>query len=164
MLTLENSPGLAELLVTEAKVETTGEQFVRWAQDSLEQGHDSPSLLRLAIEEPPFWGPDLRRLFHSTVAEIGIEPVSARQAMVFHAQEVAVRLVTNNATPEEIATLFARMFPSHEAEAPFSVWWELEEAFSCDYCREGVQLRGAALHQAILDELNVLLSLNWRTA
>ena len=50
MLTLQNSPGLAELLMHERADGAADDQFVKWAQDALEAGHDSPSLLRLAVQ------------------------------------------------------------------------------------------------------------------
>jgi len=162
MLTLENSPGLAEILMREHLGGATGEQFVRWAQDALEQGHDSPSLLRLAIEEPPFFTPDLRRLFEAATREIAIEHVSFEQARAFYAQSVGKHLAAASAAPREIAQTLARIFPPHMTSAPFDTWWQLEEAFECEYCLRGVELRGEVLDQAILDELEDLLRLNWR--
>lgn len=164
MLTLENSPGLAEILMNEQFEGTTGEQFVKWAQDALEQGHDSPSLLKLAIEEPPFFTPDLRRLFASATSEIQIQQVAFEQARVFHAQTIAKQLNSVAASPLEIAERLARIFPPHSSSAPFDIWWQLEEAFECDYCLRGLELRGKVLDQAIFEELDNLLRFNWRAA
>jgi len=164
MLTLENSPGLAEILMEEHLDGATGDRLVKWAQDALEQGHDSPSLLKLAIEEPPFFTPDLRRFFESATLEIQIEQVTFEQARVFHAQTVAVKLNLAAASPFEIAWKLARIFPPHSTSGPFSIWWPLEEAFECDYCLRGVELHGKALHQAIQEELENLLRFHWRAA
>src|SRR5437016_3379042 len=101
MLTLENSPGLAELLMNENAEGARDEQFVTWAQDALEAGHDSPALLRLAVQDPPFFRPDLRKLFLATSYELGIEHVSFEQARIFYAQEIARRLQSSAGTPQQ---------------------------------------------------------------
>lgn len=56
-------PGLAEILINDHLDGVTAEALVKWAQDALDQGHENAPLLKLAIKEPPYFTPDLRRLY-----------------------------------------------------------------------------------------------------
>jgi hypothetical protein len=163
MLTLENSRGLAAILIEEDLDGAHGEDLVQWAQDALEQGHHSPSLIRLAIEEPPFFTPDLRRLFHEAVQELGYEPVGFERARAFHAQAIAIELLSASASPREIAGKLSRLYPPERSSPPFAAWWQLDEAFDCDYCLQQVTVGGQTLDETVYKELEALLHFDWRS-
>ena len=55
MLTVDNSPGLAAVLAARCLDVLRAEQLVTWAQRALECGFDTPSVVRLAMEEEPFF-------------------------------------------------------------------------------------------------------------
>ena len=164
MLTLDNSPGLAEILMNDHLDGVTAEALVKWAQDALEQGHDNAPLLKLAIEEPPYFTPDLRLLFQEATHEIGIEEITFDQARAFYAQSVGRRLAAASASPREIAERLARIFPPHMTPPPFDIWWKLDDSIDCDHCLEGMTQAGKVLDQVIADELANLLRFDWRAA
>jgi hypothetical protein len=135
------------------------EEYVAWAQDALEAGHDSPALLRLAIEEPPFFTPDLRALFEAAVDELGLEKISGEQALIIHAQDVARRLAAGELHPREAATLLSNIFPPDLAPRGFTDWYLVHD---CDYCRESFAGPDRTLEQAIRAEASKLRDVDWR--
>jgi len=153
--------GYLALLSAEYRSAATAEQYVSWAQDALEQGLDSPALLRLAIEEPPFFTPDLKRLFDAAVAELMIEPVRGEQALIAHAQEVAIKLLNHDITPINAGRQIARIFDVNVAPAGLTNWFLIGEAEYCEYCAASFA-GDQPLERAIVEEATKLLALDWR--
>lgn len=162
MLTLENSSGLAAVLVAQYFDYLRAEQLVRWAQDALSEGHDTPSILRLAIAEPPFFTPDLMRLFESALSEAGIEQVTIEQARIFHAQRVLEEMLSSAQPARAIAAQLAQLFPAHDTLRRVGEWWLLEEAFWCEYCRVQAVTAGESIERVVLNNASTLLNIDWR--
>lgn len=161
---IEEVPGIAVILAAEMLDLIRAEQYVSWAQDALASGLDTPSILSLAIEEPPYFTPDLQKLFAKIVRELNVEQITRDQAMVLHAQTVARMITSGSFTPREGAQALAELFPSHVAPRVLSEWWRLDEAYDCDYCRMGVLERYSTIEEAILDEARRLELADWRAA
>lgn len=159
--TAESIKGYIALLSAEYRSAATAEQYVHWAQDALEQGLDSPALLRLAIEDPPFFTPDLKRLFGAAVAELEIERITGEQALIAHAQELAVKLLNHDLSPRDAGRQIARIFDLDVAPSGFTHWYLIDEAEYCEYCAASFA-GDKPLESAIVEEATKLLAYNWR--
>ena len=162
MRAADEVPGLAKILASEAFDTARGEQYVQWAQNALAAGLETPSVLRLAIEEPPFFTPDLQKLFRLALSELKVEPITDEEAMVLYAQQVARPILSGAMTPRDGARLFATLFPPHRTPAALGEWWKLDEAYDCDYCRTGVLQNYRSIEEAILAEARSLIAASWR--
>src|ERR1043166_2804472 len=65
---------------------------------ALTQGHDSPSLRRLAASDV---SEDTRMLFEAAMTELGCTPMSAREAALTYARWICERIVLDQLTPYE---------------------------------------------------------------
>jgi hypothetical protein len=153
--------GYFALLSAEYRSAATGEQYVSWAQDALEQGLDSSALLRLAIEDPPFFTPHLKCLFDAAVAELMVEPVSGEQALIAHAQEVASKLLNHEASPLDAGRQIARIFALVVTPAGFTHWHLIDDAEYCEYCAASFA-GDQPLESAIVEDATKLLAIDWR--
>lgn len=159
--TADSVSGYFAVISAEYRSEATAEAYVRWAQDALEQGLESPALLRLAVQDPPFFTPDLKRLFDAAVSELQIEPVTGEQALIAHAQEVAIRLARREISPRDAGRRIARIFDSNVAPSGLTHWSLIDEAEFCEYCAAAFG-GDRPLESAILEEATKLLALDWR--
>lgn len=162
MLAAETVKGYAAIRSAEYRAVARAEEYVAWAQDMLEAGLDSPALLRLAIVDPPWFTPDLRRLFDRAVEELEIEPLAGEQALILHAQQVAQELLAATVPPLEAGSLIVEILTVHDAPPGLGQWSLVDEANWCDYCRDSFAGAGRTLEQAILEEATKLLALDWR--
>jgi hypothetical protein len=162
-LRIDDVPGLPLLLAAEALELATAEQYVVWAQDALTADFDSPSLLQLAIEEPPYFTPDLRKRFHSALDELNVtERITLDQAMLLHAQQFARAMLAGNLSPRECAERIESLFPDASASLLRADWVQLDEAYDCDYCLSCVLATHPSIEAAIEDAARSLAAANWR--
>lgn len=163
MLRADTVKGYAALRSAEYRSVARAEEYVEWAQHALEAELETPSVLRLAIQDPPFFTPDLRRLFDAAVAELGIEPLSGEQALVLHAQQIAAQLRAGSISPIDAGLQIARIFTLEMGPPEFGQWQLIDEALDCDYCRASFA-GDQTLDDAIVEEAAKLLDFDWRAA
>jgi len=109
------------------------EEYVTWAQALLET-HDSPSLRGLAVEEPPYFRPQLSRLFRTVFAELG-EPVpEGPQAVTLLARLVAQQCLAGALPLSEGVAQLYRLSSAFPGQLDDGFWQVADEAPDCDYC------------------------------
>lgn len=160
----ETIRGYAAIRSAEYRSVARAETYVEWAQDMLEEGFESPALLSLAIADPPYFTPDLKRLFDTAAEHLAIEPLSGPQALVLHAMQVAAELTARSVSPTQAGALIASIFTADIAPPGFGQWQLIDEASWCDYCRQSFVGDGRTLEEAIIAEATKLLTVSWRAA
>lgn len=159
----ENVARVAEIWSAEYRGVARAEQYVEWAQEMLARGYDSPSLLRLAVQDPPFFTPDIKHLFDQALGELHIEPVRGPQALVLHAQRIARELLSGAIAPRTASAELAKIFTIDLAPPGCRDWQLLDEADWCEYCAQRFAGDGQTLEDAILERAETLLRADWRT-
>jgi hypothetical protein len=159
----ETEPGVVRLVYARALGQDRAEEYVNWALAALERGRESESLVRLAVAEPPFCTPDIRLLFDRAWNDLGVAPVSTPQAHLLFARQVARDIVEGRLSPEAGATALGHEFNPFNIPLPvLGVWWQLKEAYTCDYCRAQVAASGGTVDGAVVAAAEKLLALDWR--
>jgi NAD(P)-dependent dehydrogenase (short-subunit alcohol dehydrogenase family) len=87
-------PGSPQLLSARVRGPAPGEAYVAVAQTALEAGFDTPGTLRLAIQDPPFFTPDLGRILVEMLRECDVRELIGDDALILHARVVAARIVS----------------------------------------------------------------------
>jgi hypothetical protein len=130
---LLTAPGTVALVVADILGAAPDGEYVAWAQALLES-HDSPSLRQLAVEEPPFFRPQLSRLFRAVFTEAGEPFPDGPQAVALLARSVA-QLCLAGALPlsEGVAQLY-RLSSAFPGQLDDGFWQVADEAPDCDYC------------------------------
>jgi hypothetical protein len=106
----------------------------------------------------------LKRLFDQAVDELQMEPLSGQSALILHAQQVALELLAGSIAPRHASALLAQIFTPDVAPPGFGRWQQVDEANWCDYCRESFARPDRTLDQAIVEEAEKILSMDWRAA
>ena len=158
----EDFPQLISLVYARALGIDRVEQYVEWAQGALELGFDGKNLIRLAVADPPLWMPEVRGLFEAALGELRLPVVTRRQALLLGARQVARGIVEGRITPAAGAAELSATFPTFDAAAPLDVWWPLNEAYECEYCRSDMVPSGLSVDEAVILEARALIDLNWR--
>jgi hypothetical protein len=164
MRTADSINGYAAIRSGQVRDAVTAEEYVSWAQDALEAGYESAAIMKLAVADPPFFTPDLARLFEQAAVELEIEQISAEQALILHAQQVAIQLLLNQCDPRTAASRISTILPPDLAPAGFAHWHQLDEAYGCVYCAVSAVGSRASLEAAIIEDAQVLAAHEWRTA
>jgi hypothetical protein len=133
MTDIRDIPGTARLVAGVGG----GEDFVAWAIAALELEFDTPSVVRLAVEEPPFFEPSLRQRFEWALDEIQMTRVAPRVARIIWAQEVAAELEAGRMSPSRCASLISEIFAGEDVPASFDDWAALDETRNCELCGYG---------------------------
>jgi hypothetical protein len=149
--------GLPELLSCRVRGIARAEEYVAVAQNALERGFDTPSVLRLAIEEPPFFTPDLDRLLQALLQECDIAEPTADAALIAHAQMIAIEIVSGRLQPGIGAEQLSEIFTLDHTPEGFGSWMTIAEGLWCDYCRDTAMQGHASFEDAIVAEAEAIL-------
>lgn len=160
----EHVPGLVPLVYARARGIDRAEQYVEWAQAVLEFGFEGESVVRLAAADPPLFMPAVRDLFEAALGELGLAPITDRQAMLLGARQVARRIVDGSLSPAAGAAELRAAFPPNDVAPLLSAWWQLDEAYECSYCRSVAVPDGWSVDEAVVAKARALVSLDWRNA
>jgi hypothetical protein len=148
---------LPELLSARVRACARAEDYVAVAQNALEAGFDTPSTLRLAIEEPPFFTPDLERVFAEMLRECDIAEPSADSALINHAKIVAVAIVAGTLSPTFGAEQISEIFTVDHTPEGFRAWTMIAEGLWCEYCRESASQGHDSFESAVVAEAETIL-------
>ena len=154
-MTILDEPATVPLLVAELDGALPGELYVSWAL-SLLGTYDSPSLLRLAIEEPPHFTPALARLFRATFAELGVPFPSPVESLRLRATQIAREALSGGSSASEAAWQLCQLAEKHEGVPDAAFWQAADEAPVCDYCHEVATRGHPSLEAAIRSHLSHL--------
>ncbi len=160
----EDFPRLVPLVYARACGVDRAEQYVEWAQTALELGFGGGNLMRLAVADAPLFMPAVRGLFEAALGELGLPSVTDRQALLLGARQVARRIVDGSIPPAAGAAELREALPPFEATPPLDAWWQLDEAYDCEYCRSVIVPSGQSVDEAVIAKARELLNLNWRAA
>ena len=155
---LITAPGTVALLVADILGAAPDGEYVAWAQALLD-AHDSPSLRQLAVEEPPFFRPQLSRLFRAVFTEVGEPFPDGPQAVALLARSVAQQCLAG-ALPfsEGVAQLY-RLSSAFPGQLDDGFWQVADEAPDCDYCWDEATGTYPSLEAAIRAHLLELVGL-----
>ena len=148
-------PGTARFFVEQG----SAEELIAWAQNTLELGYDSRSLLRLAVEDTSSFPPDVRRLFDAAVDELGIAPIDPAEGRLLWAQEIAQHLKDGLISPSTCASKVAGIFAGEDVSRDLGRWVDLDEMRNCEGCGYGADVAAPDLDAAIRRQAEELLSL-----
>ena len=160
----EDFPQLVPLLYARVRGFDRAEQYVEWAQTALEHGFAGTNVIRLAVADPPLWMPAVQGLFEAALGELGLPVLTNRQALLLGARQIARGIVEGRITPAAGAAELSAAFSPFEAAAPLDAWWQLDEAYECEYCRSVMVPSGLSVDEAVIAKARELVSLNWRVA
>ena len=156
-MSILDEPSTVSLLVAELDDALPGEHYVSWALDLLGT-YDSPSLLRLANEEPPYCTPDLARLFSATFAELGVPFPAPVDALRLRARHIAREALAGFLPLSEATSQLCHLAESHEGVPDGAFWQAADEAPICDYCSDFAMKGHTSLEAAIRSHLTALLA------
>ncbi len=156
-MTILEEPSTVSLLVAELDETLPGERYVSWAL-ALLGTYDSPSLLRLAIEEPPYFTPALARLFRATFAELGVPFPAPVDSLRLRAIQIAGEAIAGVLPLSEATSQLCHLAENHEGVPDGAFWQAADEAPVCDYCNDFATKGHASLEAAIRSHLTALLA------
>jgi hypothetical protein len=113
---------------------STGDDYVLWASDALTQGHDTPTLRRLAgLDTPANWF-QAHEMFEQVVGELGVPLPTSDEARRAYLAAVALAIVEGRTSPEEGLEVIHRAVVSPlQHPADLQPW--------CDLCDEWVSAK-----------------------
>jgi len=147
----EDFPDLVSLVYARARGLDRAEQYVEWAQRALEPGFDGKNLIRLAVADPPLWMPAVRELFEAALSELELPAITDRQALLLGAHQTARGIVEGRITPAAGAAELAAAFSPFEG-VPLDAWWQLDEAYWCEYCRSVILQDALSVDEAVISQ------------